>query len=372
MEKKLKILMLEDLEEDAGLVRHNLSKSGIAFDLQRVDTREEFVNALKYRHPDIILSDHALPQFNSIEALQIYKDIQINVPFILVTGTVSEEFAVTCLKEGADDYVLKTNLTRLAPAIQQALKQRELIEKKSNAESALQAQNEILKKVNQELDSFVYSVSHNLRAPLLSLLGLLNLVKKEDQARGNHFSEYFSMMNHSIIKLDETLKEILAYSRNARNQLEYQEIDIKTLIEECLSGLQYIQGFDALDKKIIVDKEHIFYSDKHRIMFIFNNLISNAINYRDREKDKSYLHIIVTIDRETARIIFEDNGVGIPNIYQPKVFDMFYRASELSDGAGLGLYIVKETVSKLKGKIILESRVGQGTRFTIELPNRYL
>src|SRR5690606_2705781 len=157
----------------------------------------------------VILSDHALPQFNSVEALTICRKNSMNTPFILVTGTVSEEFAVSCLKQGADDYVLKSNLVRLPTAIINALKQRNVELKRKKAEKTLRKQNEELVKINKELDSFVYSVSHNLRAPLMSVLGLLRLAQLEVERSGKEINlllSYFSMMEHSINKLDDTLK----------------------------------------------------------------------------------------------------------------------------------------------------------------------
>ncbi|HEX8038738.1 MAG TPA: response regulator, partial [Chryseosolibacter sp.] len=144
MDKVLKILMLEDLQDDVGLIERTLRKEGMNFSGRRVDTHDEFTESLKTFQPDVILSDHALPQFNSIEALKIVRKQSVNVPFILVTGTVSEEFAVSCLKEGADDYVLKSNMVRLPSAIQTALKQRQLEQKRRKAEYALRKQNEEL------------------------------------------------------------------------------------------------------------------------------------------------------------------------------------------------------------------------------------
>jgi CheY-like chemotaxis protein len=116
MQEELSILLLEDVDEDAHLIERVLKKSGIPFSLHRVDSRAEFEEALSRFSPNVILSDHALPQFNSIEALRLSRSKLSNIPFILVTGTVSEEFAVTCLKQGIDDYILKTNLTRSGTA----------------------------------------------------------------------------------------------------------------------------------------------------------------------------------------------------------------------------------------------------------------
>lgn len=369
MKRKLKILMLEDEQNDAELIGRSMIKSGMSFVSKRVDTKEDFSEALNSFGPDVILSDHSLPQFNSLEALKVCKQKGISIPFILVTGTVSEEFAVTCLKEGADDYLLKSNLVRLPLAIQNAVKQRELQEQRKNAETELRIQNEELVKVNQEMDSFIYSVSHNLRAPLMSVLGLVDLASREDVDRGSFFQDYFSMMNHSIAKLDDTLKEILDYSRNSRQQIVYQKIDFRKLVEGILDRLKYLEGFELMQTSITIKAEGAFYSDEYRLTVILNNLISNSINYKDLAKENCILNIGVLVTKEKALISVEDNGIGIPEEFKPKIYNMFFRGTVKSKGAGLGLYIVKETVSKLSGRIDIASIYGKGTTVELSFPN---
>jgi PAS domain S-box-containing protein len=121
MTPNLKILHIEDIQSDAELIERTLKKSGIAFEKLLVDTKEEYIKALDEFHPDIILSDHSLPAFNSLEALKILKQRGGNIPFILITATVSEEFAVSVMKEGASDYVLKDRLQRLPNAVVNAI-----------------------------------------------------------------------------------------------------------------------------------------------------------------------------------------------------------------------------------------------------------
>jgi signal transduction histidine kinase len=369
MEKELKILMLEDLQDDVGLIERTLNKQGILFISKRVDTREEFTEALASFKPDVILSDHALPQFNSLEALTICQKQSMDVPFILVTGTVSEEFAVNSLKQGADDYVLKSNMVRLPSAIQNALRQRNHEDKRKKAERALRSQNEELVKINKELDSFVYSVSHNLRAPLMSVLGLINLVQVENSKNDKKLNEYFGMMQHSIHKLDDTLKEILDYSRNARSGLNIGRVDLERMIEDSFERLMYIEGSERISKSLQVEESAPLYSDSYRLSVIINNLVSNAIKYRDTNKDNSIISIQATINESYLQIVFRDNGIGISSEFISKIFDMFFRATERSEGAGLGLYIVKETIDKLHGTIDVESALSKGTTFIIKIPN---
>ncbi|MBX2901004.1 MAG: hybrid sensor histidine kinase/response regulator [Cyclobacteriaceae bacterium] len=367
MKKDLKILMLEDLEEDAHLVERTLRKDGFLFDWQCVDTHPEFVKALSEFKPDVILSDHAMPQFNSIEALKLIKHQGIHVPFILVTGTVSEEFAVNCLKLGAQDYVLKSNLSRLPSAIRQALKQFEVELKRKRAETDLRRQNEELVKINRELDNFVYSVSHNLRAPLLSILGLVQLAQRDDPTRT--FGQYWDMMTKSIYNLDETIKEILDYSRNARIEIARVKVDLNTVIREVREKVQYIEYYDRISFQISVSQSADFYSDPFRLSMILTNLLSNSIIYCNTFVE-STIAIEAAIDLKEARIKVADNGIGIDKNLLPRVFEMFFRATDRSDGAGLGLYIVKEAVDKLKGSILVESVYGEGTTFFISIPNQ--
>lgn len=367
--KELRILVLEDDEEDLEAIEYTLTKAALPFKTTRVDTRDEFIAALKKNDADVILSDHFLPQFNSLEALSIYKDSGVQIPFILVTGAISEEFAVNTLKQGADDYILKSNLTRLPNAIINAIKQREAELSKIKANDALRTQYDELIKINKELDTFVYSVSHNLRAPLMSVLGLVNLAKMEDAKRDNFFTGYFKMMEDSMHRLDETLKEILDYSRNARQDLTLEKTDLKKIITDNLERMQYMPGASRITKDIVIDEQAPLYSDRYRIAVIVNNLISNAFKYYDPAKKEPFLKILIQVNKEKALLEFQDNGIGIAEEYLNKVFDMFFRATQNNEGAGLGLYIVQEAVYKLKGEINIHSKMKEGTTFRIEIPN---
>jgi len=368
MNKPLKILVLEDIQDDVGLIERELRKGGLRFETMRVDSKADFLEALRAYKADVILSDHSLPQFDSFEAIKLCRRLGVTIPFILVTGSVSEEFAVTSLKQGADDYVLKSNLIRLPNAIINALKQKQLEKERQESDKAIRDQNDELVKINRELDSFVYSVSHNLRAPLMSVLGLLNLAKMNDTRE--ELNQYFEMMEHSIQKLDNTLKEILDYSRNARKDIEIKQINIREIIDDSIERLQYMEGSENVVKTTNFIEQSPLFSDAYRLLVIFNNLLSNSIKYRDSKKAANFVHFDIHIDKAFLTIRVQDNGIGVAEDFLPKIFNMFYRATEKSEGAGLGLYIVSETVQKLGGKISVQSEHGVGTTFEIQIPNK--
>ncbi len=147
MNKRLKILMLEDSPSDVMLIQRELEKGGIRFDAKVVETKADFENALKNYQPDLILADHSLPQFNSTEAFEIYKHHHLSIPFILVTGSVSEEFAVSSIKNGADDYLLKSNTKRLPTAIEQAILHRNAQKEKEFVQQRIIVQNTFLAQI---------------------------------------------------------------------------------------------------------------------------------------------------------------------------------------------------------------------------------
>ncbi len=239
------------------------------------------------------------------------------------------------------------------------------ITQQREAEDLLKKQNEELTKINAELDRFVYSASHDLRAPLMSVKGLLNMIRMDgDKEKLDH---YLNLIEGSVNKLDNFITDIIHYSRNSRMDVIPSKVDFPAIVNE---SIKYMYDADQLKSMVDISGEAPFYSDQSRLLIIFNNMISNAIRYRNRRKD-SFLKIDIQFDYDKVKITFTDNGIGIAYEFQDKIFKMFFRASYESKGSGLGLYIVKSTVEKLAGTISVDSVLGEGTRFVIEIPNAF-
>jgi signal transduction histidine kinase len=226
---------------------------------------------------------------------------------------------------------------------------------------------EELKIRNAELDNFVYKVSHDLRAPLSSILGLVNLARLPGNT--DDPLEYIEIIGGKVEHLDHFIGDVLSHSKNLKMEVTIAKVDFSTVIENTFNDLNYLEGASDIKKSIKIEGID-FYSDPWRISEIFRNLISNAIKYRQMKGVQSEVNIRVQVDHLRAEINFADNGIGIDEPNLAKIFEMFYRATEQSDGSGIGLYIVKNAVDKLGGQINVSSKLRQGTRFNIILPNR--
>jgi PAS domain S-box-containing protein len=237
------------------------------------------------------------------------------------------------------------------------------------AQEALKEQNKALKKTNAELDRFVYSTSHDLRAPLTSLLGLINIVDRNFPEAEADQRERIGMMKQSVTKLDSFIEDIINYSRNSRTEIEKVDIHFEALVNESLQALKYMEGEHICKINVEVVQMGKFISDNKRILVNLNNLIGNAIKYHDKSKQNSYVTISIHSDDSKATIKVEDNGIGIAEDKQSKIFEMFYRGTKFSQGSGLGMYIVKETLEKLNGTITLNSKINVGSTFAVSIPN---
>lgn len=233
-----------------------------------------------------------------------------------------------------------------------------------------QRQNEDLTKANLELDRFVYSASHDLRAPLSSILGLIEICERSDDP--DEIKQCLSLMRRSIRNMDEFTKEIISYSRNARQELKEETVVLYDLVTEVVEDLQFVTGAEEIYVKYNIDKELNFLIDKSRLKAILNNLIGNSIKYHDPQKEDQYIAVEAKYDDSNITIEVADNGSGIPEEHVDKIFNMFYRASDSSRGSGLGLYIVKEVVQKMNGQISVVSEYRKGSTFTVILPVKVL
>lgn len=221
-------------------------------------------------------------------------------------------------------------------------------------------------KANSEMDQLVYRTSHDLRAPIASLLGLESLLAT--RVKDTEQRELLAIMKGQLNQLDSIIMDIITYRKVAKLGLSKDHIDVEDMINKILAGMQFMENYNHIEKSVKVNGSSEFVNDKHNLQVIFNNLLSNAIKYSKRGEE-GFINILASIDEEYLSIVIEDNGIGIEQNFLSRVFNMFYRATNHATGTGLGLFIVKEAVNKLEGEIDVQSREGRGSTFTVKIPN---
>ncbi|MEO7988965.1 MAG: two-component regulator propeller domain-containing protein [Chryseolinea sp.] len=230
--------------------------------------------------------------------------------------------------------------------------------------------NETIRQLNKtikELDAFVYSASHDLIAPLKSVLGLVELARRQNKQE--EIVCYIDHIERSIKKLEDVIKNMIHYSQNSSMDVLYEEVNLYELVQECFSDMKFLPGMEKIIHQVNLNQDAIVLSDRKRLKIILNNLISNSVKYRDDRKDSNTLRITFEEGKTAWRLEIIDNGIGIDKQFLSRIFEMFYRATDRSQGSGLGLYIVKEMVERLHGEIDVDSEKGQWTKFTITIPH---
>lgn len=221
-----------------------------------------------------------------------------------------------------------------------------------------------LSETNRELDTFFYKASHDLKGPLASVMGIVNLGRMEN--KDQVIDQYFNMIELSVKRLDRTLMDLIELARTRKGSSKLSLININAFVAEILHSLEHLPSFPRIRFDVRIDPEIEMLADKVLLQSVFQNLIHNAINYCNQQAP--IIRIAVNESDNHLELEVTDNGNGIPDKIRPRVFDMFYRGHPDSSGSGLGLFIVKNALDKMKGSIRFDSQSGRGTSFYVTLP----
>jgi len=235
--------------------------------------------------------------------------------------------------------------------------------------SKIKKTTEQLKRKNEELNTFIYRVSHDIKGPLASIIGLLNLAKDDNEDQDS-LKSYFGLIETSASRLDKVIGDFLEIGKLTQSQIRSSLLDFKEFIQEILDSLHYADNFKNIKIKINLPQHHVFRTKKILLKAVLQNLIENAIKYARKGVDESFIEISVKESEGKLIITVADNGIGIPKNMQEHIFKMFYKGEHANSGSGLGLYIVKTSLDSLKGTISVQSTQNEGSLFTVEIPAR--
>lgn len=308
----------------------------------------------------VIIADQRMPNSTGVEFFQVVRKAFPHPIRILLTGYTDAESIIDAINKGEIfRYVKKPwNEVELQTAIQNAFELHTTRQQLKRKVSELQ-------KTNDELNRFVYSTSHDLRSPLASIMGILNLSKMENSIVDPN--NYLSMIETCVNKMDVFIQKIIEYYKSIRVDDEKSEIDFYKLLNDSVTICKMQKPEVQFNLKI--DQPVKLVSDEFRISIIVDNLISNAVKYQKPTSENPMVDISVTVDEHKAIIEIQDNGIGIVEEHLNNIFKMFFRSNSQVNGLGIGLYIVKEALSRLAGDISVVSTYGIGTMFRIMVPN---
>lgn len=405
MKKDIRALILEDNTSDADLLIRHLRKSGVSFVTKIVDSRNIFEESLDTFLPDIILSDYTLPSFDAVSAFKIVKDRSLNIPFVIISGTIGEENAVMLIKEGVTDYVSKNNFSSLIQKINRALKEAEELVQKEELIEKLKIQTAALLKANQELElqnaekekraiellnankellAFNFISSHDLQEPLRKIQTFISIImEKEINTMTEAGKNNLKRIHVSATRMRQLIEDLLEFSKVSVLEHPYEVSDLSAVIEDIKSEFS-----DAIDRKKAVFKINGLvpaYIRPFQFRQLIYNLISNSLKFSIPDIE---LHITIqsTILKYSEfkllnlpgstqvcdywNLTFKDNGIGFEAQYNETVFIIFQRLHHIEEypGTGIGLAIVKKIVENHNGIITADSNLNKGVIFNIYIP----
>jgi signal transduction histidine kinase len=355
VKKDIRVLLVEDDAADAELIKFALRDSGLgAFSWHRVEDREEFIRELEKFTPDLILSDYALPSFNGLTALELTRQICPEVPFVFVTGTMGEEVAIESLKKGATDYVLKTRLTRLTPAVKRAMREAQDRAERKQAEARLQESHEQLRALSTYLQFVREEERTRIAREVHDELGQAMTSLKMDVAWiGNRLpkaaKELHEKMRKMSAHIDTTIHTIRRISTELRPGV-LDDLGLVAALEWQASEFQERTGIHCAVSSTA--EETTFDQDINTTIFrIFQEILTNII----RHAGATYVDASLTEEDGCLTLVVKDNGRGIS-------------LHEITNTRSIGLVGMRERAALLGGDINYHGVAGKGTTVTVRIP----
>jgi signal transduction histidine kinase len=370
------ILYLDDEEDNLLIFRATFRREFTVFTASTIaDARK----ILEEHEIHVVITDQRMPEMSGVDFLASIATQYPDAVYMIVTGYSDAEAIIRAINRvGIFRYLTKPwEAEDFRMAIRAALgtyslrrQNKDLINSLQERNQALEQTNADLLRTNRELDEYVYRISHEVRAPVASVSGIMNLLRLENQEDIEVLHRYIGLITDNVLRLDNYTRSILQHFQISNYEETAIDINFNEMIDLCLEEIGAKPngiGRFKVERQISLNGQ-AFSAQEGYLETIFRNLITNAIEYADTDRAECFLRIEIQATDTQLLLTFTDNGVGIPASAQSKIFNMFYRASESSSGPGLGLYIVKLAVERLGGQISFDSTEGVGSTFLVTLP----
>lgn len=359
MNDKIHVLYIDDEDNNLKSFRATLRKDFKIFTAIHAD---EGLKIAREEEVHVVIADQRMPGMTGTEFFEELVKFNPDPIRILLTGYSDIASVIDAINKGeVYRFIDKPwNIEQIKNSIKNAadiyFMRRELKEK-----------NVKLKKLHSEMNQFVYSLSHELRGPLMSISGVSKLAKME--LKDPAAAEYFDMIDSATGKLDDYIYKMLDFYRSTKIDNKVSGINFKEVVEQQLAAYRAKFIIDHIKIDIQINQPYPFYSDDAKIRVILNNLFSNSVQFQKGDQADNQISLFIEVDESSATITLTDNGIGIEEKHHPDIFNLFTRATQKNVGTGLGLYMVKEAVEQMGGKVNLTSVFGEGATFEVLLPS---
>ena len=366
---KIRLLLVEDDETDALLVIRQLKKDGFEVEHVRVKTRPDMEAELDKGGWDIVISDYSMPGFSGQEALKVFNSRNLDIPFILVSGTVGEELAVDIMKGGANDYMMKSALTRLGPAVKRELEEMQVRIEKKQAQQELIIAKLAAEESSRVKSSLLANMSHEFRTPMNGILGFTEMLSSmiSDESQKMMATHILTSAN----RLMRTLNSIMTFAQlDSGYRLNPVNVNLSALLETLAGSIREAAAGKQIAVKSSIEPGIFISSDEHLLQISLLNILENAVKFTQEGEIEVRLE---RGDQPSGEIIISirDTGIGIPAEKQEMIFEEFRQASEgynrPYEGSGLGLSITRKSMHLLNYRLSVESEPGKGSTFTFHL-----
>jgi two-component system, sensor histidine kinase and response regulator len=356
--KDKSILYVDDEEKNLSSFKAVFRKD---YKIYIATSAQEGIDIIEREPIHLVISDQRMPNMSGTEFLEKISEKHPDIIRIIITGY--SDF---------DAIINSINRAKVYQYVSKPWKKEDFKQVIDSAWEmyALRQENrnlfDDLKKINSQLDRFIYSAAHDLRSPITTLKGLLNLALQETDME--NIQQLLKLKNRTLQKLDHFICEINDYSVNLRSEVQHEVIDFEELIDEMIPDFQHNERYKEVEFIFSLHQPFLCYADKDRLKIILQNLLSNAFNFHNPHISKPFVKLYIEVTASQIVLQVSDNGIGIDAEHLPHIFDMFYRATDQNPGSGLGLYLVKETIYKLQGDVEINSEVNKGSVVKVRIP----
>jgi two-component system sensor histidine kinase UhpB len=356
MNQRLKILFLEDNRDDVELMEHELRSAKIDFIATQVSRKQDILDRVKEFEPNIILVDYSLPSFNGIEAFRLIKAEQKYLPFILVTGALSEQVALEFLEEGVDDFILKSSFKRLPAAIVNAIRKKDQEREQHRMSTELRKSHVELMSLIERQDRAIEEERTNIARDLHDELGQVLTALKIDVSmlkRGILSGKPMSGIEAEFKSITDLIDRITQSVKRISKGLRPEALEDLGIVEAIRYQVQEFGKRNNIECELLLPTAHPFIDSTVSITLF--RIVQEALTNIMRHAQASFVRVALEVRGDELILNVQDDGVGISN-------------REIESSRSLGLIGLRERVRGLKGKFSISGSAGGGTSITVMLP----